>query len=51
MPISIQLLGEELKKALKAKEETKTGTLRMLLSALHNAEKDKKYPSLKAALG
>ncbi|MDO8655167.1 MAG: GatB/YqeY domain-containing protein [bacterium] len=43
MSISIQLLEEELKKALKAREELKAGTLRMLLSALRSAEKDKKY--------
>ncbi len=43
MSISIQLLEEELKEALKAKEEVKTSTLRMLLSALRSAEKDKKY--------
>ena len=43
MSISIQLLEEELKSALKAREETKAGTLRMLLSALRSAEKDKKY--------
>ena len=47
MILSIQLLEEELKKSLKGKEEIKTGTLRMLLSALHNAEKDKKYKTQK----
>ena len=43
MSISIQLLEEELKQALKNKEELKVTTLRILSSALHNAEKDKKY--------
>ncbi|MBI4123013.1 MAG: GatB/YqeY domain-containing protein [Parcubacteria group bacterium] len=47
MTLSIKLLEEELKKSLKGKEEIKTGTLRMLLSALHNAEKDKKYKTQK----
>ncbi|MBI4217370.1 MAG: GatB/YqeY domain-containing protein [Parcubacteria group bacterium] len=43
MSISIQLLEEGLKQALKNKEELTATTLRMLLSALHNAAKDKKY--------
>ncbi len=43
MTLSIQLLEEELKQALKNKEELKVMTLRMLSSALHNAEKEKKY--------
>jgi hypothetical protein len=43
MDISPQLFEEELKKALKAREESKVGTLRMLLSVLRSAEKDKKY--------
>ena len=47
MTLSIQLIEEELKEALKAKEEVKTGTLRMLLSALRSAEKDKKYKTQK----
>jgi len=47
MALSTQLLEEELKKALKEKQELRTSTLRMLLSALHNAEKDKKYKTQK----
>ena len=43
MNISIQFLEEELKGALKAREEIKAGTLRMLLSVLRSAEKDKAY--------